>query len=367
MNKPLTPPVPVLFILDSLSIGGNETSALGLAKNLDKNLFNPKVLVLSGKSSLMREDFLYNNIELIYTHSKSTNSLLFFLEFFAILKKYKIRVVMMYPFTYQVILLQFVSFIAGVRHRVLRISGSPDNKKLMKKLFFVQLAARFLITREVVVSNAVRNWILEIGGFPVDRISVICNGIKPIIQNNNLELKQINNSQIIMTSRMDEAKDQFTLISAMAKVQKKIPKATLILVGDGPLRRELELHSKNKGCKTSFLGFRKDVNELLEKSSIFLFSTKTEGFPNALLEAMAIGLPVIASDIPPCSEILNRGVHGLLFKVGDVDKLASTIIDLIQDDGKRTDWAVKARKRSKDYSMIHMVKEYQKIFSGILE
>ena len=56
-----------------------------------------------------------------------------------------------------------------------------------------------------------------------------------------------------------------------------------------------------------------------------------------------------------------------LFKVGDVDKLASTIIDLIQDDGKRTDWAVKARKRSKDYSMIHMVKEYQKIFSGILE
>lgn len=358
-SKKVLSPLPVLFILNSLSIGGNETSALLLAKNLDKKLFTPKILVLNGEFRDMECEFIVNDIEIIYMRSKLSNILLLFFEFFTILKKHKIRVVMSYTFTYQVILLQFISLLALVKHRILRVSGSPDGKKLMKKLFFVQFMARFLITKEIVVSNAVYNWVSQIGGFPMNRVSVIYNGTCSTVHEVGIT-NQRKNLQVIMISRMDDAKDQWTLISAMSEVQKVFPGANLTLVGDGPLRCKLEQHAKSLGCSVSFLGFRRDVRQLLFDSSIFVLSTKTEGFPNALLEAMAAGLPVVASDIPPCSEILEKGSSGQLFKVGSVIELVNIIIDLFEDEGVILSWAAKAKKRSENFSMKNMVNEYQK-------
>jgi len=363
-NKAREKPINVLFIINALSIGGNETSALALAKNIDKNLFDPKILVLTRDSSEMEHDFKSNNIELIYMHSNFSNPGSFCLEFYKILRKYKIRSLMSYVFSYKIVLIQIVSVLANVRHRILRISGSPEDKKLMKKLFFIQLVARFLFTREVVVSNAVRSWISRIGGFPMSRVSVIYNGIAHESRSDNSDLYQRKTFQIIMIARMDEAKDQYTLITAMSEVQKKIPRATLVLAGDGSNRAMLELYSKEVGCKTTFLGYRKDVSSLLNSSTIFVLSTKTEGFPNALLEAMAHGLPVIASDIPPCLEILNSGSSGLLFGIGDTVELSSLIIDLLENPKKRSLFADQAKIRSKDFDMINMVNEYQTVLSG---
>lgn len=124
----------------------------------------------------------------------------------------------------------------------------------------------------------------------------------------------------LWTGRLDRIKGLDTLIDAFARVTHDDPTSRLILVGDGPERTRIaeRIRDHKLDRVVRLVGTRDDVPSLLRAADAFVFPSRTEGFPNALLEAMVAGLPCLASDIPGCRALIAHGVTGRLLPVDDV-------------------------------------------------
>jgi glycosyltransferase involved in cell wall biosynthesis len=151
-----------------------------------------------------------------------------------------------------------------------------------------------------------------------------------------------------MTARLDTIKDHATLLRAFAIVQKEQPAAELWIIGDGTLRHTLEALADELKIAHAvrFLGNRKDVPELLGKFDLYAFSTtRDEGFGIALIEAMAAGVPIVASDVPACNEVLAGGESGVLVPPADPASMARELLRLLRSDDERQAFATRAMAR----------------------
>lgn len=142
---------------------------------------------------------------------------------------------------------------------------------------------------------------------------------------------------ILNVGRMDTGKGQRELLQAFARLRAP-GDWRLMLVGDGPERGRLEMLADELGIRerVCFTGARKDVDALLAGSSIFAFASLSEGYPNALLEAMAAGLCCISFDcVAGPADMIDHGRSGLLVPVGDIDAYARELQRLIDDPDLR--------------------------------
>lgn len=147
-----------------------------------------------------------------------------------------------------------------------------------------------------------------------------------------------------MTARFVDQKDHSTLLRALTRVSGDW---RFVLVGDGPLLHPMQQLAHELGLRdsVSFLGNRSDVPELLADSDIFILSTKWEGLPVSILEAMRAGLPVIATDVGGVSELVLDGTSGYLTRVADERHLAHRIQQLVDSRGLRRQLGMAARNR----------------------
>ncbi len=180
----------------------------------------------------------------------------------------------------------------------------------------------------------------------------------------NRQFRKINSTiTIIMVARLDEIKDQETLLRAYAKIHKK---CNLILVGDGNKRAYLETIATNLGLniKKIFLGSKLDIPFMLAKADIFAFSTTlSEGFGIALIEAMAARLPIIATDVPACREVLDNGKAGILVPVGRVDLWIDALNQIISSSAKRDYYIDKSIKNLKKYNVNIVKNKWSSLFA----
>lgn len=135
--------------------------------------------------------------------------------------------------------------------------------------------------------------------------------------------------EIVSVGRIDENKNQELIIDAFANIADKYPDYKLVLYGEGDLRQTLIDKVNKIGLSDRILlpGRVSDVAEKIKKASVFVLSSNTEGSPNALIEAMMLGLPVVSTDCP-CGgpkELIEDGVNGLLVPVGDVKKMQEAL------------------------------------------
>ncbi len=144
--------------------------------------------------------------------------------------------------------------------------------------------------------------------------------------------------RLLTVARCDPLKDQATLLRAFAACRPDGPDWQLQLVGDGPTRPALEAlaHDLGLGAAVVFLGRRDDIPELLGQADLFALSTSAaEGFGIVLIEALAAGLPVLASDVPACREVLDDGRAGLLLPPADPAAWARGLGPLLRDGDRR--------------------------------
>lgn len=164
--------------------------------------------------------------------------------------------------------------------------------------------------------------------------------------------------KIVTMGRLCESKDFQTLIHAFSQVILHNPRMLLTIYGEGPERGNLEsLVQDLRLSQHVFLpGTIENVQEALCASDLFIFPSRFEGFPNALCEAMAVGLPVIASDCSGNIDLIKDGVNGRLFPVGDVKQLATLMEELLHDSTQRLKLAQEAAKLPENYSEERILK-----------
>jgi glycosyltransferase involved in cell wall biosynthesis len=166
----------------------------------------------------------------------------------------------------------------------------------------------------------------SVGG--ADRLRVIHNGM-PDVSLGERARPDLAPPRIVMIGRFAEQKDHGTLFRALAQLRES--DWSLDLVGDGPLREGAQALVLELGLedRVSFLGMRTDVSSLLARAQIYVLSSRWEGLPRSIIEAMRAGLPVVASDVGGVAELVEDGSTGCLVARGDVDGLAARLGELL--------------------------------------
>jgi glycosyltransferase involved in cell wall biosynthesis len=357
--------ITIAIVLGGLGLGGNETWAVSFLSRLNRDFFSPIVISLSkatGPTEASLESF---DVPITKIPIADYSPLGFIWKFSRVISDKRVDSVLSTGFSKQHLLIHAGAVVGGARVRLSRVSATPPDARLRRKLKWLQWASRFVCTYEIAVSNSVAAWIKSFGGYPSERIRVIPNGcdISSIRARADLVRKNagLRPKRVIMVARLEKAKDHETLLRAMVLVRHVLPDVELLLVGDGPRRQHLQGLAARIDSGVRFLGSRQDVPELLASADVFVLSTHTEGFGIALIEAMAAGLPVIASDIPACREIVDNGRAGLLFPSGGSTILAEHLMMLLRDSSAHRTYKEAAITRSSFYSISSMVSKYESV------
>ena len=249
-------------------------------------------------------------------------------------------------------------------------------KKISHRLLY-RLASR-LGSGFIAVSNKVGKEMVQIIGPIQDRITVICNGVnveryqKPVDKirvRSQLELKA-NARLIAVVATLKEQKGHRYLIDAMASIVPRHLDLHVLFVGDGDLREELQVQVKrlNLGDHIHFLGNRSDVPELLAASDLFVLPSLWEGLPKALLEAMATGLPIVASEVSGTVQAMIPNQTGILVPPGDTRRLAQAIERLLSDAVQAQAMGAAARRRVEtNFSARKQAGEYLALYRRLLD
>lgn len=164
--------------------------------------------------------------------------------------------------------------------------------------------------------------------------------------------------------RLADQKGYVYLLDAAAKLLAEKPDLYFIFVGDGPLAEEHKNQAHALGIEQNviFTGGRTDVEELLACFDLFVSSSLWEGLPTVLLEAMAAGVPIIATDIPGTNELIEHNYNGLLVEPYNPDSLKTGILNLLKFQELRQRFVLNAFSSLKQYEMPQIAKAYEDLY-----
>jgi sugar transferase (PEP-CTERM/EpsH1 system associated) len=239
-----------------------------------------------------------------------------------------------------------------------------------------------LVERYVTVSRSLRDYLVERVGIPPERITTICNGVdtdkfRPADRKPAGVLPaQLSGDGLVIfgtVGRLQPVKDQQTLLAAFADVVRErgegAASARLLVVGDGPLREALEQQARALGIAhlTCFAGDRPDVAQLLQCMDVFVLPSLAEGISNTVLEAMATGLPVVATRVGGNVELVRDGESGALFDVGDAAVLRRVLAGHLADPLLRRRQGERSRRLAvENFSLEAMVEGYRGAYERLM-
>ncbi len=223
-----------------------------------------------------------------------------------------------------------------------------------------------LADRVVAISHDVERLCEMQGRVPREKLSCIWNGIDlarfpyrgPAAAN-----------MAITVGRQSAVKNLDSLLRAINLASAEVPDLRLMLVGDGEETPRLEAEARGMGLldRTRFLGARKDVPELLAQAGFYVCSSHTEGLSLSLAEAMAVGLPVIATDVGGNGEVVKNGVTGILVPPDDSQALAAAIVNMCQQPQAWKAMGEAGRRRVEEHFSIRgMITAYESLYRELL-
>lgn len=224
----------------------------------------------------------------------------------------------------------------------------------------------------VVNTERLRSFSIEHEGIPDNRLLTINNGVELPVEDPE-ETKRVRAELGIQadativgcTGRLSEEKGQNHLLAAFLEIADTEENVHLVLSGDGPLREELEQARTVSSCpeRIHLLGNRNDVPRLLPAYDIYVQPSMHEGMPNALLEAMAAGLPCVVSRAGGMVDVVVENETGCFSEPGNVADLAKGIRVLLDDPQKGEAWGRQGRQRvEQHFSLQRMLEQYESLF-----
>ncbi len=159
-----------------------------------------------------------------------------------------------------------------------------------------------------------------------------------------------------------------TFLRVAKGVLNQNPDVRFVHVGDGPLRDEVARLSRDLGVQefVLFMGERNDVPELLRAMDIFILTSRNEGAPNAVMEAMAAALPCVATDAGDCAELIGDGETGFVVPIDDEERLVDRLLRLVPDAELRQSMGMRGQARIQAFDLCRMAEQYRELYCRIL-
>lgn len=252
-------------------------------------------------------------------------------------------------------------------------------RKPLRRILFTHTLIPLFYKREIGVNKSIVNmlnnrWIYKLINKKALNIPNASNLNKFMDINIDIEGKKTSlgiekHHPIIGTvGRLHYQKGFDTLLNAIPFVLDDHPNALLVIVGDGPLLEPIKKQVEDLAIQKSvvLLGARGDIPEVLRIFDIFVSSSRWEGLPGVLLEAMASGIPIVATNIPGTNEIINNEINGLLVNPEDPVSMAKGIKQLLSSPEIQSKFIAESFIKVQSYSIENISHEYEKVYEGIL-
>jgi glycosyltransferase involved in cell wall biosynthesis len=174
---------------------------------------------------------------------------------------------------------------------------------------------------------------------------------------------------VVCVARLDYQKGIDVLLQAWRLVQQEAHQGRLLLVGSGPLQAQLELLAQALHIRDSieFAGLQHDVSAQLHRGSLAVLPSRCEGMSNAILEAMACGLPCVATCVSGCEDLIQHGVNGLLVASEDYQAMAQALLTLLRDPVVARTYGQAARATvERRYAREHVIDQYANLYHTLV-
>ncbi|MEI6126847.1 MAG: glycosyltransferase [Pseudomonadota bacterium] len=354
----------VLHVIPSLGTGGAEKLVLDFLIHYDKAHFNMAVVSLYAKEKTMHDKGLEKiGANVFYLNKKLGIDLRCVLKINTVIKKFKPVVVHTHLYSTKYVLLPvFINRVPVRVHTVHTIAL----KEFTKADIIIQRAAYKLFNvTPVGISTTIRDSIQQL--YRLENIPLIYNGVNTKKYSIAVKKEADNIVRLINVASFSRVKNHDMLLDAFKIVADTCQNVKLILVGDGELREEIEkkIGFYNLFDKVELMGTREDVPDLLAQSDIFVMSSRYEGLPLTVLEAMASGLPIVATHIGGVPDIVHNNVNGILVEPENPNALARGIVELVKNADLRKNMGGRSRKLSDQYDINKTQREYEKLYVAL--
>lgn len=268
-----------------------------------------------------------------------------------------------------------LAWLARVPVRIATHRGKIESFPRWRQMLHNILINRGVASTLIAVSDQTRQIAIDEGIKPA-RITVIPNGVTPLDTSSikRMEYRKelgLGENDIFLLSigRLTYQKGHEYLVRAMPRVINRFPNAKAGICGEGPLRSQLQsqVMELDLSDHVKLLGSRVDVSPILASADIFVLPSRWEGLSRALMEAMAAGIPVIASHVDGTRDLIADGVHGLLVPPEDSESLGTSILQLLGNPSKRTDLGAAGREHVlRAHSTDAMCQKHYELMCGFL-
>jgi sugar transferase (PEP-CTERM/EpsH1 system associated) len=377
-NRPVDTPL-VVHLIYRLDFGGLETLLVDCINHMPPERYRHAIVCLTDYTAFA-DKITRPGVELYALHKQPGLGLGIHVKLFKLLRA--LRPAILHTYNFACAEYAVPAWAAGVRVRIHAEHGrdASDPQGLNRKHNLLRRALVPWIDRYVPVSHDLARWLQNVVNIPAAKSQLIMNGVDTVRFTRNLPAATMpwagaDQPFVIGTvGRLQDVKDQATLIEAFALLCAARPAAQeskglrLAIVGDGPLRARLEQKAQDAGVADLvwFAGARNDIPELMRSFDLFALSSIAEGTPVTLLEAMACGVPVVATAVGGIPEVVQDGVNGALVPASNAPALAEALGRYVDDRARVASHGAAAREKiERHYSVAAMVGAYTALYDQL--
>jgi glycosyltransferase involved in cell wall biosynthesis len=349
----------VALVIGQLTRGGAEGQLAQIARHLDRTAFEPRVYCLSAQVEPVGAEIVASGVAVRVICGSQVSRVR---QLARGLQADGIELVHAW--------LYVANALAGAAHLLQPsrpLITSARNRKLQGWANRLANILAFRMSGAIIANSAeVAAYIEQRYGAPRQRIHVIPNGIdtqrfRPVDAGISAA------PTIVTVGRLVNQKNHALFLQAASRLLPRCPDLRFVIVGDGPLRGELEERARTLEIadRVTFAGERHDVDTILRRASLFWLTSRWEGMPNVVLEAMASGLPVIATDVGGTRELIPPNA-GFVVPSEEVDGFVQHSGELLHDAALRQRFALAARARAEAFSIMNMVYATAQLYDELL-
>ncbi len=346
---PATRVLRVCHVITGFDDGGAERVLLNTVRRLDRTRFDPLIVSLRGRGPLSDEAD-QTGVRTIHLGMGRRPGPATIWRLARLFRSEAVTVVHAYLYDASI-----ASRIAGrlAKVPIVLTSTRAPLEYLPRFAWWLDRVTSRWCRRIVAVSQHTADTIVRVEGMPKERIVVIPNGVDVarFTPRDSVQARSywgLDNAAFVVASigRLVEQKAHRDLFKALALARTVVPSLRCLIAGDGPLRRTLEADAHRLGVGTAcrFLGNVPNVESVLAAADVTVLSSRFEGMPNVVLEAMAMGCPVIATSVGGSTELVRNGETGFLVPPGDTTAIAEAMISIASSAERRTHFRARSRE-----------------------
>lgn len=365
--------IKVLYLVLDMDLGGLQRIANLLIHRIDRKQFTPYLCCLD-RGGLFSQQSKSNSVKTyVLQRRPGPFDMKLFKKLYSILKANQIDVIHSH---------NGCTLYAALAGKLARVKGivHTDHGRLVPDRWGAIIEDRissFFIDKFIGVSEELTEYLASKVRINRKKLMTIINGVdterfKPINLAQQKMLKKAiglnDRDKIIGTvCRLDPIKNLEFLINYMPSICEAVPECKLLIVGDGPHKEHLIAHTRNLGLesKVIFLGRKADIENILPLFDIYVNTSLSEGTSMTILEAMACGLPIVASAVGGNKKLVGSS-NGRLFLLNDSEGFKGNIIELFKRPELLDEMGKNSRRKVKDlFSLEQMVKQYEQLYCSL--